>query len=176
MPSNIVAWVTKDRSGCLRTGEAGVLHPKNDDVLIKTMAVAINPVDGAIQKNDLFPRTYPAILGMDLAGVVEEVGSNITYVKPGDRVLGFATSLRTDYNANSAFQAYAVIPPNCVSAIPEELSFQQAAVLPLAIATADLGLFGKAELGLQLPSTEPHHMKQVVLIWGGAASVGSVAI
>ncbi|KAF5511196.1 Dehydrogenase azaJ [Colletotrichum siamense] len=140
------------------------------------MAVAINPVDGAIQKNALFPRTYPAILGMDLAGVVEEVGSNITHVKPGDRVLGLATSLRTDDNANSAFQAYALIPSDCVSSIPEELSFEQAAVLPLAIATAALGLFGKAELGLQLPSVEPHHMGQVVLVWGGATSVGGVAI
>lgn len=79
--------------------------------------------------------------------------------------------------ANSGFQLYPVATEALVAAIPDNLSFEQAVVLPLAISTACAGLYQKEYLNLPLPSTnkvEP--TGQTVLIWGGASSVGATAI
>jgi NADPH:quinone reductase-like Zn-dependent oxidoreductase len=63
-----------------------------------------------------------------------------------------------------------------VSPIPDELSFEQAAVLPLALATAATGLFQQDHLGLPLPTIHPPDRSETVLVWGGSTSVGSNAI
>ncbi|KAF6834853.1 zinc-binding oxidoreductase [Colletotrichum musicola] len=176
MPLNEAAWVDAEKSCPHQVREAPLREPTNGHVRVSNAAIALNPVDGAIQKNSLFPRTYPAILVMDLAGVIDAVESNVTHVKPGDRVLGLATSLASDDNANGAFQKYTLVRSDCVAKIPDSLSFEQAAVLPLALATAALGLFGETELNLRRPSLEQLDNAETVLIWGGLTGVGGVAI
>ncbi|KAF6802777.1 zinc-binding oxidoreductase [Colletotrichum sojae] len=176
MPLNEAAWLSAEKSYPHQVREAPLYEPADGHVRVRNAAVAVNPVDGAIQKISLFPRTYPATLGMDLVGVVDAVGSNVTHVKPGDRVLGLATSLASDDNANSAFQKYTLVRSDCVAKIPDSISFEQAAVLPLALATAALGLFGETELNLMRPSLEQQDNAETVLIWGSSTSVGSVAI
>jgi hypothetical protein len=78
--------------------------------------------------------------------------------------------------AEGAFHIYTVIAAHMASPIPDSLSFEDAAVLPLGLSTAACGLFQKDFLALQLPSAEARPTGEAVLITGGATSVGSNAI
>jgi threonine dehydrogenase-like Zn-dependent dehydrogenase len=79
--------------------------------------------------------------------------------------------------SEGAFQNYVLLREEAVTAIPDAISFEQAAVLPLGIATAACGLFLEDQLGLQLPTPgKPVPTGKTVLIWGGSTSVGSCAI
>ncbi|KAI8299817.1 hypothetical protein K4K61_010344 [Colletotrichum sp. SAR11_59] len=65
---------------------------------------------------------------------------------------------------------------NLVSPIPDDMSFEAGSVLPLAIATASVGLYKKKYLGLPLPSLIPAPTGKTLLVWGGASSVGGTAV
>lgn len=79
--------------------------------------------------------------------------------------------------ANSAFQLYSLAVEDLTAELPDSLSFQEGAVLPLALSTASAGLFQADTLGLPLPSSEDIQQRnEAILVWGGASSVGSVAI
>ncbi|KAF5019960.1 hypothetical protein F66182_8019 [Fusarium sp. NRRL 66182] len=178
MPSNNAAWLVAAKTSPLEVKEAPLTQPGEGHILVKNAAVAINPVDIANQHIGIFiaASQYPVILGEDVAGTVEAVGPNVTHFKAGDRVLGYATSLASKDNANSAFQEYTVIREDCASKIPDNLPFEQAAALPLALATASWALFGDTALGMEYPSLEPRSADKTVLIWGGSSSVGGAAI
>ncbi|CAG1985892.1 unnamed protein product [Fusarium graminearum] len=178
MPSNNAAWLVAAKTSPFEVKEAPVPEVTPGHILVKNSAVAINPVDIANQHVGIFiaESQYPVILGEDVAGTVESVGSDVTNFQTGDRVLGYATSLASKDNANSAFQEYTLIRADCASKIPEGLSFEQAAVLPLSVATAGWALFGDATLKMKFPSLNPEPTGETVLIWGGAASVGGTAI
>jgi len=103
------------------------------------------------------------VLGSDVAGEVVEVGSAVTRFRTGDRVLGHAVGNRQE-------------PEHLSSPTPDDLSYQQAAVLPLGLSTAACGLFQRDLLGLRLPTCHPQPTGQTVLVWGGSTSVGSNAI
>jgi NADPH:quinone reductase-like Zn-dependent oxidoreductase len=178
MPSNNAAWLVAPKTSPLQVKEAPLTEPTQGHILVKNSAVAINPVDIANQYVGIFiqPSQYPVILGEDVAGTVEAVGPDVTAFKPGDRVLGYATSLATKDNAHGAFQEYTVIRAECASKIPEGLSFEQAAVLPLSLATAAWSLFGDSTLKMRYPSLNPTPTGETVLIWGGSSSVGGSAV
>lgn len=76
--------VAKQGSFALRA--APIPRPGPGEVLLKQAAIGLNPVDAKIQALGFFIKEYPAILGLDLAGTVEEVGEGVTNVKKGDRV------------------------------------------------------------------------------------------
>ena len=79
--------------------------------------------------------------------------------------------------ANSAFQTYPTVLDALASPVPESITLEQAVVLPLAISTACSGLYPKDRLNLPLPTvTKPEKNGKVVLIWGGASSVGATAV
>lgn len=63
-----------------------------------------------------------------------------------------------------------------VSKIPSGVSFSEASVLPLALSTAAMGLYGKEFLGLPPPQIEPRPARKAVLVWGGSSSVGAVTV
>ncbi len=113
-----------------------------------------------------------------MAGEVVEAGPGVTRLRPGDRVLGMAAGLERSRNraAEGAFQKYTVLMQSLVSPIPDELSFEQAAVLPLTLSTAATGLFQQDHLALPLPVIDPPDRRQTVLVWGGSTSVGSNGI
>ena len=151
--------------------------PGENEVLIQNHALAINPIDETVQKRAWFPIDYPAILGQDVAGIVAAIGPNVTRFKIGDRVLGHGVGFATKQHQHMGFQAYTVVQTNMACEIPDNVTFEQAAVIPLGCSTACSGLFQEDFLNLQLP-TEPK-MKdtgKTLLIWGGASSVGSNAI
>ncbi|KAI4124190.1 MAG: hypothetical protein LQ338_004938 [Usnochroma carphineum] len=176
MTSNSAAWLVGEKVKPLEVKEAPYTLPGEDEILVKNAAVAVNPVDWAIQEMAIFPITYPTILGADVAGEVVEVGQSVTKFKKGDRVLGFALGQITHQNRNAGFQQYTVIPSACASIIPDTLSFERASVLPLCHATAAAALYLDNDLHLQYPSLHPTPTGKSVLIWGGASSVGSNAI
>lgn len=78
-------WVNK-KFGDYVVGDIPVPKPGQGQVLIKIIATSLNPVDWKIKTHGLFLEKYPAILGTDIAGVVEEVGGGVDEWKHGDRV------------------------------------------------------------------------------------------
>lgn len=142
----------------------------DNEVIVKAHAVAINPVDTAMQR--FGPAIFkwlkpPAVFGEDVAGEVEAVGPGVTKFKVGDRVTALSTT---------AFQERTAVKEHMVLPIPASLPYEQAAVLPLGLSVAIQGLFGGDYLNLQRPSHNPRPNGETLLVWGASTSVGSNAV
>jgi NADPH:quinone reductase-like Zn-dependent oxidoreductase len=182
MPHNKAAYLTQSAAHTLAVREAPYTKPSRSEILIKNAALAINPIDYLLQQHGTAVMykwlKYPAVLGHDLAGVVVDIGPEVTRFKVGDRVL--ASAVGPDESRNraeeGAFQLYTIVSENAVSAIPDALSFTDAAVLPLGLSTAATALFAKSMLNLSRPSLQPTSTNKTLLIWGGSTSVGLNAI
>lgn len=177
MAANTAAWLSAAKAHPFDVKSAPLWKPEENEILVKNRAVAVNPVDGSLQTKAWWPFTYPTILGQDVAGEVVGVGPNVTRFKLGDRVVGHAVGMATKRNQDNGFQAYTILQTNMASPLPDHISFDRAAVLPLGLSTAASGLFQDDFLKLQLPThPRPTSTGQTVLIWGGSGSVGSNAI
>ncbi|MDP9028503.1 MAG: zinc-binding alcohol dehydrogenase family protein [Actinomycetota bacterium] len=177
---NLALWLPR-RGGNLTVGPAPHTPAGSGEVVVRVRAVAINPLDamsGFIYRVGFPWVSFPAIIGADVSGEIVEVGSGVTRFAPGDRVLGYATGLEKSRNASAegGFQRYVVLLQQLVSPIPDSLSFEDAAVLPLTLSTAAVGLFQKDQLGLALPRRDAAERGETVLVWGGSTSLGSNAI
>ncbi|HEY4124880.1 MAG TPA: zinc-binding alcohol dehydrogenase family protein [Rhizomicrobium sp.] len=180
MPKNMAPWAVKPHQK-LQVKEAPYTEPKAGEVLVRNHAVAVNPVDWMIpvMGKTLFNwLKFPLIGGYDLAGEVVAVGSGVTGIKPGDRVLADAAGLTQSRNRNaeSAYQLYTIVLPRLTTNIPDTLSYEDACVVPLAAMTAACALFQKDALALPLPAMDTRPRNEWVLITGGATSVGCNAI
>ncbi len=180
MSTNTAAWL-EAKHARLEVKPAPYTHPRENEIVVKNHAVAINPLDWINQvAGNIVSRwiKYPFVLGEDLAGEVIEVGKAVTRFKVGDRVLGHAvgTDKNPNTSAESAFQTYTVLLAHMAAPIPSTMAYESAAVLPLALSTAACGLFQKDQLALQYPSTAPESTGKTLLVWGGSTSVGSNAI
>jgi NADPH:quinone reductase-like Zn-dependent oxidoreductase len=136
-----------------------------DGVLVRVRAAGVNPVDTKIRGGYMaqaLPFHFPVILGWDVAGVVEEVGLAVTWFKPGDHVYGY---IRRHHLQFGTYAEYATAPEGFFAHMPSELSFEEAAALPLSSLTAHQSL---EALGLRGGET--------LFIGGGAGGVGHVAI
>lgn len=167
--------------GPFRVGDAPVPTPGPGEIVVRAGAVAVNPIDamGGIARRVVLPwLRYPAVLGSDVAGEITALGSSVDGLKIGDRVVGYAVGVDKSRNrhAEGAFQTHVVLLQHMCSPLPETVSFEEAAVLPLAITTAAAGLFQDDQLALALPSATPPERHGTVLILGGATSVGMNAI
>src|SRR2546423_5130499 len=142
--------------------------PKDDQVLIKVRAAALNPLDWRMMKGVPLPfrvmmrmRTpsiaQPVGIGRDVAGVVEAIGTDVTQFKIGDEVFG---------NCEAAVAEYACTKESALVAKPLELTFDQAASIPVAGLTALQGLRDKGRV----------QAGQQVLINGAAGGVGTFAV
>lgn len=87
MPSNRAAYIEAPKAHPLVVREAPYTSPQANELVIKNAAVAINPVDAAVQRFAFAPMPYPNIFGNDVAGIVEEVGEGVQDYKKGDRVI-----------------------------------------------------------------------------------------
>lgn len=179
--NNQAAWLHA-KAHPFTVSDAPIVKPAVGEILIRNRAVALNPFDGVVQTLGglVTPWViYPSILGSDVAGQVVEVGSSASRFKVGDRVLGLALGIDKLANraAEGAFQHYVILREDAATAIPESIPFEQAAVMPLAVATAACGLFLKDQLNLQPPVLGGRaRLGKTVLIWGGSTSIGSCAI
>jgi len=180
MPINTAAWLN-GRYNDLTVGPAPYTAPGATDIVIRNRALAVNPLDAIKQSTGDFMYRwlpYPVVLGEDVAGEVVEVGSAVTRFRVGDRVLAYAVGMEKgrDHRAEGGFQHYTVAREQLATPLPDGMAFEEAVVLPLGISTAASALFQRDQLGLRHPSAAAEPAGQVVVVWGGATSVGSNAI
>ncbi|KJS32554.1 MAG: hypothetical protein VR64_06530 [Desulfatitalea sp. BRH_c12] len=141
--------------------------PQADDgqVLIRIHAAGVNPVDWKIREGllkDKFPHRFPVILGWELAGVVEEVGANVSRFNPGDPVYAYA---RLPEIHHGTYAEYIALPESHPARKPEKLSMIEAAGVPLTALTAWQAIEAG---GLQ--------QGQSVFILGASGGVGTCAV
>lgn len=146
------------------------------EIMVKVHAWALNPADHIVQDTALPFITYPLILGEDVAGTVELVGSAASTFKEGDRIVSLALGAAVLKPEQGGFQVYVVLDHTMACKIPEHLSFKEAAVFPLCLATAAHGLFSKEYLGMPFPKVNCTSTGKSIFIWGGSSGVGSNAI
>ena len=114
--------------------EISIPEIKPDEVLVKVKSVGINPVDNMITRGDvklITPYSFPLTIGNELAGVIEKTGEKVTEFKEGDRVFS-----RLPTNKIGVFAEYVAINKKDLTKIPEYLSFNEAAAIPLTALTA----------------------------------------
>ncbi|MBZ5490347.1 MAG: NADP-dependent oxidoreductase [Acidobacteriia bacterium] len=137
-------------------------------VLVEVRAASVNPVDWKLRQGLLhavMPVVFPVIWGCDLSGVVKEVGPSVTLFKPGDEVYG----MKDGYVAKTyrgTYAQYVVVPEKSLAAKPKNLTYEEAAAVPLAALTAWQAMIQQGKL-------KPG---QRVLIHAGAGGVGVMAI
>ncbi|MBH9965842.1 zinc-binding dehydrogenase [[Bacillus] enclensis] len=135
--------------------------PGNGELLVEVHAVGLNPVDYKTATNGMPSWTYPHILGLDVAGVVAEVGDGVTGWEKGDRIV-----YHGDFSKKGGYAEFAVITAHTASKLPEGISFEEAAALPTAGYTAYQALHRKL----------PLDQINTILIHGGAGGVGGFAV
>jgi NADPH:quinone reductase-like Zn-dependent oxidoreductase len=143
--------------------------PKEDEVLVKVYAVSANAADLHLLRADPFlirlssglRKPKNEILGSDIAGRVEAVGRNIKQFKPGDEVFGDISGCGW-----GGFAEYVCVPENVLALKPTNLTFEQAAAVPMAAVTALQGFHYAGQI----------RPGQKVLIHGASGGVGTFAV
>ncbi|KAG6827872.1 hypothetical protein H0H92_010141 [Tricholoma furcatifolium] len=177
MSQNQKALVLDSKFGQFTLRERDVPKPGSGQLLVRIEAAALNPVDWKIQKYGIFIEEYPAIIGTDIAGVVEQIGDGVTGYAKGDRVV-FQGAWADDY---AGFQQYALTNVVTTAKIPSQLSFDEVASIPVAAAAAVAGLYLPQPHGAGLThpfdaSTRGKYAGKPLVVLGGATSVGQFAI
>jgi NADPH:quinone reductase-like Zn-dependent oxidoreductase len=138
--------------------------PQAGEVLIRVHAAGVNPIDWKVREGemkDFWPHKFPLILGWDLSGVVEELGSGAARFKIGDEVYSLPDPTR-----DGTYADYIVVRESEFSLKPKSLHHIRAAAVPLAALTSWQSLFDTAQL-------QPG---QRVLIHAGSGGVGHFAV
>ena len=180
MPTNQAMWLPA-KGAALELAAAPMPLAGPGQIVVRAAAVAMNPVDWIVQRMAGlgFPwLRYPMVLGWDVAGEVTAIGEGVVRFAVGDRVVGLAVGQDKAVNdpAEGGFQRYVRLRESMTSPIPSTLPWEQAAVLPLGIATAGCALFQKGHLALAHPCGSPASTGKTVLVWGASTSVGSNAV
>jgi NADPH:quinone reductase-like Zn-dependent oxidoreductase len=139
--------------------------PGHNEVLIKVRAASVNPLDWHLMTGTPYfvrlmaglPKPKDARLGVDLAGQVEAIGTSVTQFKPGDEVFG---------TGSGTFAEFACAEENKLALKPTNVTFEQAAAVPVAALTALQGLRDKGRI----------EQGRKVLINGAAGGVGTFAV
>jgi len=144
----------------LRYEEAPTPEPGPDEILIRIHGAGVNPVDWKIRNGAMRqarPLSFPAILGADAAGKVEQVGPLVTRFRPGDAVVA---------RVEGAYAEFAAVKTDAVGRAAKSIPLAHVAALPIAAGTAWTVLFEAARLAKGAR----------ILIQGGAGGVGTFAI
>jgi NADPH2:quinone reductase len=138
-------------------------EPGPNQVLVKVIATSVNPVDYKVRRSGQWAGIHPpATIGYDVAGIIESVGPGVDDLKAGDEVY-YSPEIRGN---QGSYAEYHVASKEIIAEKPDNLSFVEAAAVPLAGCTAWDGIVGRG--GVQVGET--------VLIHGGAGGVGHFAI
>jgi len=138
--------------------------PSPSHLRIKLAAAGINPLDAKLRAKPVYyPDRLPTILGCDGAGVVDEVGEQVTRFKVGDMVYFNNGGIGAE---PGCYAEYSTLHEDYCAAKPSNLSMQDSAALPLVLITAWEALIEKANL----------QAGQTILIHGGAGGVGHIAV
>jgi NADPH:quinone reductase-like Zn-dependent oxidoreductase len=133
-----------------------------DEILVKIKSTAVNHLDlvkASGTARQILPIDLPWIPGHEFSGIVEQIGSDVAGYAPGDAVFGAN-------GVGGAYAEYLTVKPAVIASKPSNLSFEEAASVPVASQTAWQGIFthGRLEKG------------QTILIHGGAGAVGAYAV
>lgn len=137
---------------------------KPNEILVQVYAAGLNPIDNMIPTEMFRPVLHfqlPATLGSDLAGVVTEVGSQVTRFKPGDAVFASIFDL-----GSGSLDEFAVVPESAAALKPANLDFVQAASIPMVSLTSWQALKERSNL----------RAGQKVFIPAGSGGIGTFAI
>jgi NADPH:quinone reductase-like Zn-dependent oxidoreductase len=134
-------------------------------VLVRVIASGVNPLDTKIAagKADHAQVRLPAVLGIDIAGVVDSVGDGVEGFAAGDRVYGMTGGIG---GVQGSLAQYAAVDASLLARMPSNLAMREAAALPLIFITAWEGLVDRARVGAGMK----------VLVHGGAGGVGHMAV
>jgi NADPH2:quinone reductase len=150
----------------LRMAEIPTPVAGSGEVLVKIACAGVNPVDWKIREGmleGLFPHAFPLILGWDAAGIVAALGSGVSDFAVGDKVYAYCRKPNVQWGSYAEF---IVLPAGHVAPMPANLSFAEAASIPLVSLTSWQSLFDVG--GLQAG--------QSALIHAGAGGTGGIAI
>lgn len=148
--------------GRLEIREIDRPQPGVGQVLVRVRAASVNPLDWKVRSGNLrfvMPVKFPWSPGYDVAGVVEEIGVEVDRFAPGDAVHAYVARA-------GACAEFVAVDANAAAMVPDGLSFEEAAAVPLAALTAWQALVGRGELA----------QGENVLINGGAGGVGHFAV
>ena len=137
--------------------------PKADEILVHNRAVAINPIDWKIRNGlgEMFGLQFPIILGCEIAGTIEEVGSDVRDFQTGAAVYGYVSLER-----NGGYADYTIAKSDEIAPKPESLDFENAAAVAVGALTSWQAIFDTANL----------QARQRILITGASGGVGSMAV
>jgi len=133
-----------------------------DEILVKVKSTAVNHVDlvkASGTARQIFPLDLPWIPGHEFSGVIEQVGNDVTAYSPGDAVFGATSGM-------GSYAGYLAVKAAVIAKKPSNLSFEEAASVPVAAQTAWHGIFTHGHL----------EKEQTILIHGGAGAVGAYAV
>lgn len=150
----------------LKIGEIPTPLPSKEEVQIHLVYTSVNPVDWKIRKGLLqerLPHHFPLIPGWDASGVISALSPEVKEFKIGDEVFAYCRKPIVQFGTYAEYVTY---PAKDVAFKPKNLSFAQAAALPLVSLTAWQSLFEAAKL----------QKGETILIQAGAGGVGSMAI
>ena len=161
----MIAAVVETNDGPFHLREIARPKPGAGEVLVRIQASGANPLDTKIRAGQAAhaQNPLPAILGMDMAGVVEAVGAGVNGFVPGDEVYGMIGGVG---GLPGSHAQYAAVDARLIAHKPANLTMREAAVLPLVAITAWEGLIDRAQI-------QPG---QSVLVQGGAGGVGHAAV
>lgn len=159
------AMILREFGDALVPAELEVPSPGEGQVLVRVEASGVNPLDTKIRAGRAaHARTQlPAVLGLDLAGVVEQVGPGVAGFAEGDAVYGLTGGVG---DLPGSLAEYAAVDARLLARAPRTLTPREAAALPLVAITAWEGLVDRADV-------QPGHR---VLVHGGAGGIGHVAV
>lgn len=159
------AHVVETANGRFREVELATPVAGNGQVLVRICASGINPLDTKIRAGEAehAKQPLPAVLGMDMAGIVESVGPGVTAFRSGDEVFGMVGGVG---GLQGTLAEFISADAALLASKPKSLTMQQAAALPLVTITAWEGLVDRAAVSAG----------QRVLIHAGAGGVGYAAI
>ncbi|WP_083901292.1 zinc-dependent alcohol dehydrogenase family protein [Azospirillum sp. B4] len=159
------AAIVEVQDGPFRVTDVARPQPAAGQALVRIHASGVNPLDTKIRAGAAAHARHPlpAILGLDMAGVVVAVGPGVTAFRPGDEVHGMTGGVG---GLQGALAQYAAVDADLLAPKPANLTMREAAALPLAVITAWEGLVDRAKV----------RAGQTLLVQGGAGGVGTMAV
>jgi NADPH:quinone reductase len=159
------AWIVETPGGEFQEIEVDQPAPAVNQVLVRIAVSGVNPLDtkNRAGKAAHAKQPLPAVLGLDMAGTVEEIGPGVTSLKSGDEVYGMVGGVGGHQGTLAEF---VVADADLLARKPKNLTMREAAAMPLSVITVWEGLVDRAKV----------RAGQMVLIHAGAGGVGHIAV
>lgn len=151
-------------SDVLKLEDVEIPKPGSDEVLVKINYAGVNPFDWKVREGftkNWIQLKFPAILGIDFAGTIEETGPGVSKFREGDKVFG-----RAEFTKGGSYAEYTLVKEKAIAHVPKSIPINETAGLPVVAGTAWAALFDIAKLS----------SGKRVLITGASGGVGQAAV